>query len=67
VGGESFELLQTKRQQWLTADYPEKPRWLEIVLLNCTLDGVALCPEMRKPFHVLAEGLLVSSSRGDRI
>ena len=59
-----FELLQTKRQQWLTA---EKRRLLEIVFLNCTLDGVTLCPEMRKPLDVLAEGLLVSSSRGDGI
>jgi hypothetical protein len=39
---------------------------LEIVFLNCTLDGVTLCPEMRKPFDVLAEGLRVSSSRGDK-
>jgi len=62
-----FELLQTIRQQWLTADYPEKRRLLEIVFLNCTLDGVTLCPEMRKPFDVLAEGLLVSSSRDDWI
>jgi site-specific DNA recombinase len=59
-----FELLQTKRQQWLT---PEKRHLLVIVFLNCTLHGVTLCPEMRKPFDVLAEGLLVSSSRGERI
>ena len=59
-----FELLQTKRQQWLTA---EKRRLLEIVFLNRTLDGVILCPQLRKPFDVLAEGLLVSSSRGDWI
>jgi hypothetical protein len=36
------------------------------VFFNCTLDGAALCPGMRKPFDVLAEGLLVSSSRGDK-
>jgi len=29
--------------------------------------NVSLVPEMRKPFDVLAEGLLVSSSRGDWI
>jgi hypothetical protein len=34
--------------------------------LNCTLDGVTLVPTIRKPFDVLAEGLLVSSSRADR-
>jgi len=53
-----FELLQTKRQQWLTADYPEKRRLLEIVFLNCVLDGVTLAPTMRKPFDILAEGLV---------
>jgi hypothetical protein len=61
-----FGLLQTIRQQWLTAADPEKRRLLEIVSLNCSLDGVTPCPEMRKPFDVLAEGLLVSSSRGDK-
>jgi hypothetical protein len=61
-----FELLQTIRQQWLTAHYPEKRRLLEIVFLNCTLDGATLCPGMRKPFDVLAKGLLISSSRGGR-
>jgi hypothetical protein len=31
------------------------------------LDGATLVPTIGKPFDVLAEGLLVSSSRGDRI
>ena len=62
-----FELSQTLRQQWLTADYAAKRRLLEIVFLNCRLDGVTLVPEMRKPFDVLAEGLLSAKSRGDRI
>jgi hypothetical protein len=29
-----FELSQTLRQQWLTADYAAKRRFLEIVFLN---------------------------------
>jgi hypothetical protein len=33
--------------------------------LNCTLDGATLVPEIRKPFDVLAEGLLSEKSRGD--
>lgn len=53
-----FELSQTLRQQWLTADYDAKRRILEIVFLNCTLDGATLVPTIRKPFDVLAEGLL---------
>jgi len=60
-----FELSQTLKEQWLTADYAAKRRLLEIVFLNCTLDGVTLVPEMRKPFDVLAEGLLSEKSRSD--
>jgi site-specific DNA recombinase len=58
-----FELLQTLRQQWLNADYAAKRRILEIVFLNCRLDGVTLVPTMRKPFDVLAEGLISKNSR----
>tara|TARA_R110002072_G_scaffold303126_1_gene494848 strand:+ start:6997 stop:8490 length:1494 start_codon:yes stop_codon:yes gene_type:complete len=62
-----FELSQTLKEQWLTADYATKRRLLEIVCLNSVLDGVTLCPEMRKPFDVLAEGLVSENSRDDRI
>jgi hypothetical protein len=43
-----------------------KPQILEIVCLNCKLDGATLVPEIRKPFDVLAEGLLSEKSRGDK-
>jgi hypothetical protein len=59
-----FELSQTLRQQWLTADYAAKRRILEIVCLNCRLIDATLCPTIRKPFDVLAEGLLVPDSGG---
>ena len=62
-----FELSQTLKQQWLTADYAAKRRLLEIVFLNCRLDDVTLVPTMRKPFDVLVEGLLSENSRADRI
>jgi hypothetical protein len=39
---------------------------MEIVFLNCRLNDATLCPTIRKPFDVLPERLLVSSSRGDR-
>ena len=61
-----FELSQTLTEKWLTADYATKRRILEIVFLNCQLVDVNLVPTIRKPFDVLAEGLLVQSSRGDR-
>ena len=62
-----FELSQTLREKWLTADYHCKRRILEIICLNFWLDDVTLCYEMRKPFDVLAEGLPVQWSRADRI
>ncbi len=61
-----FELSQTLREQWVTADYDAKRRILEIICLNCTLDDVTLCLTMRKPFDVLAKGLINESSRDDR-
>ena len=62
-----FELSQTLREKWLTADYHCKRRILEIICLNCSLDGVSLVATMRKPFDMLAKGLLQKDSRGDRI
>lgn len=62
-----FELSQGLKKKWVTADYDEKRRLLQIVCLNCTLNDVTLCPTIRKPFDMLAEGLLVSSSRDDKI
>jgi hypothetical protein len=63
----AFELSQSLPERWLTADYSTKRQILEIVCLNFSLDGVTLVPEWRKPFDVLVEGLVVSSSRGDKI
>jgi len=62
-----FELSQSLTQKWLSADVRGRRQLLEIVCLNCRLDGVTLAPELRKPFDILAEGLLANNSRGDRI
>ena len=59
-----FELSQTLTEKWLTAEYEEKRQILEIVWLNCRLDGVTLVPTIRKPFDVLAEGPFVPDSGG---
>jgi hypothetical protein len=45
---------------------PQKRRILEIVLLNCQLDGATRCSPIREPFDVLAEGLVSENSRGGR-
>jgi site-specific DNA recombinase len=63
----AFELSQTLREQWLTADHATKRRILEIVCLNCKLVNATLVCEMRKPFDVLAEGLLSANRRCDWI
>jgi site-specific DNA recombinase len=63
----AFELSQGLRQRWLASDYGEKRRYLEIVVLNFSLDAVSLVPEWRKPFDMLAKGLSIQSSRGDWI
>jgi site-specific DNA recombinase len=62
-----FELSQTLKEQWLTADYSAKRRLLEIVCLNYTLNDVTLCYTIRKPFDVLAEGVEESLSRAGGI
>jgi hypothetical protein len=63
----TFELSQSLEEKWLTADYAEKRHLLQILLLNCKLDGVTLAPTMNKPFDLLAKGLVVPSNRGDKI
>ncbi len=67
IAVKAFELSQSLRAKWVTADYAAKRRILEIVCLNCTLDDVNLCATMRKPFDLLAKGLVSKDSRGDRI
>ena len=62
-----FELSQTLKEKWLTADYRAKRRLLEIVCLNFSLDDVSLVPTIRKPFDVLAEGLDLVENRGGQI
>ena len=50
--------------KWLNADMSEKQQLL-IVGMNFFGDGVTLCPEMRKPFDILAKRPSVSSNRSD--
>ncbi len=63
----AFEISQSLREKWFEADYAAKRRILEIIGLNWTLDDVSLCVSMRKPFDLLAKGLVSKDSRGDKI
>ena len=62
-----FELSQSLTEKWLNADARRKRQLLEIACLNFRLDDVTLVPEIRKPFDVLAEGLILNESRGEEI
>jgi site-specific DNA recombinase len=62
-----FELSQTLRRQWFTADYAAKRRIPEIVFLNCRIEDVTLVPTIRKHFDVLADERCVSESWGARV
>jgi site-specific DNA recombinase len=59
-----FELSQTLRQRWLTADYAEKRKILDIVWLNCRLDDAKLCPQIRKPPPFSETSLSAIASKG---
>ena len=63
----AFGLSQSLEAKWVTSDYAAKRRTLEIVCLNWRLVDVSLVPTMRKPFDLLAEGLVLNNSRGEKI
>ncbi|NNM86442.1 MAG: hypothetical protein HKL96_11885 [Phycisphaerales bacterium] len=62
-----FELSQAPADKWLTAESREKRQLLEIICLNLKLEGENVVFAMRKPFDVLASGLIPPDNRGDRI
>ena len=63
----AFELSQSFEERWLTSDTPVRRQMLRMLFLNSKLNGATLVAEIRQPFALLAEGLSVSSNRGDRI
>ena len=67
IAVKAFELSQSLREKWLTADYAAKRRILEIICSNCSLEGASLVATMKKPFDLLAKGLLQKDSRGAEI
>ena len=59
--------IETARALVAHGAYATKRRILEIVCLNCRLDGASAVFTTRKPFDVVVEGLSLSKSRGDKI
>lgn len=60
-----FELSQVLQDKWLKADFRAKRQILEMLCLNFFLDDANLVPVWRKPFDMLAEGLVSKDSRAD--
>ena len=70
----SISLMATDRERNPANDFrmnaeslPLRSGSIEIICLNFTLDGVTLAPRTRKPFDLLAEGLISKDTRGDKI
>lgn len=63
----AFELSQDLIAKWNRADFEAKRRLLEILCLNLTLTDANIYPEWRKPFDMLAEGLLLEKCRAGGI
>jgi site-specific DNA recombinase len=51
-----FELSQTLQNTWVSADYATKRRILEIVCLNCRLDGASACLQRESPSMCSSKG-----------
>ena len=51
----AFELSQSLREKWVTADFSAKQQILEILCLNCRLENTTLVCTIRKPFDVLVK------------
>src|SRR5207237_10091711 len=56
-----------ERDRWTRMAVAADDSIREIVVLNCVLDRATLVPTTRKPFDVVAEGLVSASSRGDKM
>jgi site-specific DNA recombinase len=67
LAAKAFELSQSLKEKWLTSETARKRQLLRITCLNWSLVGVTLVPTIRKPFDILAEGLVLNNSRGDKI
>ena len=62
-----FDFSQNAAEFWRGSNSAARREILDAVSLNRRLSDVTLCVEKRKPFDVLAEGLVLKKSRGDWI
>lgn len=62
-----FDWTQQAADVWRGSNNTVRREILDVVCLNRCLNDVNLVLQKRKPFDVLAEGLISENSRGDRI
>ncbi len=62
-----FDFAQNAAEMWRGSNNAVRREILDLVCLNRTLTDLTLVAPKRKPFDVLAEGLILKNSRGDRI
>ncbi len=62
-----FDWTQKAAETWQGSNNTVRREILDLVCLNRTLGDVNLVTQKRKPFDILAEGLDLKNSRGERI
>jgi len=67
VAVKTFELSQSLRERWVTADCAIKRQILETLCLNCTLETTNLVATLRSPFEVLRKYPVSKIGRGGGI
>jgi hypothetical protein len=60
-----FDFSQEAATTWQRSTWPARRQILSALSLNRILSDTSLCLTKRKPFDLLAEGLLFNTSRGD--
>jgi site-specific DNA recombinase len=66
TGVKILELAKQAHALYLKQNHQERRKLLDQVVLNCTYDRGSLSVSYRKPFDILAEGLICNKWRGIR-
>ena len=64
-GVDFLELAQAAPSLYLSQTVDEKAKLLRTILSNCTLNGATLTPTYRKPFDLIAKGIISDNKLGD--
>lgn len=65
LAAETIELSYQIDRLYLTANSSQKRKLLRTILSNCILNGATLTPIYRKPFDLIAKGVVSNNKLGD--